>query len=653
MARRQIFGLIAVIILLLCTLPAFGASLTVFKLVPMVGWDELDQINPYATINSDYVIRSSSPTTGWASTASSILQVTARAQVDFDTSEAEISADFIPMSEEIIQVGSRMFSVPIGRQLKGKIVLTTRNPNGFPMQDIRIEGVLGSAFQPTVAGRSQGNVSIEDNDFRRPSQADSVFIWDVGSLLPDEAARCEVSLTTRRNTSGGFGLVKEGTHSVDSGFRLTYIMLGKKETRSTTPHSMIAHNNPKALGSNAAASSLASGSSFEREWPYTKRPFPERSSPIGPVPGDSKDDEGSKPVEDWQASASFMGLGGQLSGLAQIPVEILRVHKDSNGNETGLFKLLATGVSDNIGVEDDKFTVPSNEEAEWKVEIWVQNPTTQSSSKLQPEAQSATQPAEPLKVQPQDQPEGWNGWIVTLLFGEHLTAEEIERSVYVPGNPDIHKGVLTIVEDHPEPGITRVKIVWNWHQTANKRFLPGSEAHLTLKVTTSGLPPSDKDLIFCDPINMEYNPVGSGYWHQVPLDPIYIKSAGEPYADVSVTATRLDWRVQKPGTYAALATTVTASGTGTLSMQFSEFHDLTRTDGAAGTIAAFYGFGDDLTSAETGGWIAAAELNNKTRYIDLSEPVPVLMWSKISVGDEVSSAEYESTGVITFIVSNN
>jgi len=29
------------------------------------------------------------------------------------------------------------------------------------------------------------------------------------------------------------------------------------------------------------------------------------------------------------------------------------------------------------------------------------------------------------------------------------------------------------------------------------------------------------------------------------------------------------------------------------------------------------------------------------------------MWSKISVGEEVSSAEYENKGVITFIVSNS
>ncbi len=85
---------------------------------------------------------------------------------------------------------------------------------------------------------------------------------------------------------------------------------------------------------------------------------------------------------------------------------------------------------------------------------------------------------------------------------------------------------MTIETDYPEPGITRVRLIWRWQQKANKKFVPGSRAYLALKVKTNGLPPSEKNLIFCDSINMEYNPVGSGYWHQVPLNQILIKSAG-------------------------------------------------------------------------------------------------------------------------------
>ncbi len=80
------------------------------------------------------------------------------------------------------------------------------------------------------------------------------------------------------------------------------------------------------------------------------------------MPGDPAKG-GKKPVEEPQASTSLMALVRQLAE----PVQILRVHKDDDGNETELsrlFRLTATGISENIGVEDDKFTVPSVEEAE-------------------------------------------------------------------------------------------------------------------------------------------------------------------------------------------------------------------------------------------------------------------------------------------------
>jgi len=224
-------------------------------------------------------------------------------------------------------------------------------------------------------------------------------------------------------------------------------------------------------------------------------------------------------------------------------------------------------------------------------------------------------------------------------------------------------GKLTIETYYPEPGIARVRVIWNWQQKGNNKFVPGSRAYLALKVKTNGLPPSDKDLIFCDSINMEYNPVGSGNGDQVPLDPIYIKCAGEPYADVSVTATRIDWRVQKPGTYAALATEIAATGHGNLQVQFSGFRDLARTDGISGTIPAFYTFAKDLPDNASSQWIAASALNSWQNWpapitLDSTTQSVVRLWSMISVSEEVSSAEYSSDlgddkGVVTFIVSNN
>ena len=158
MARRAILWLGVVLVLLVCTLPALGAP-TPWKLDDWGVWGQLEPVNPYATITSDYVTGLSSPMTGWLNAASSVTQVIARASVELDTSEAEIGVDFIPVSGEIFQGDPGLFVAPTGRQLKGTIVLTARNPNDFPMEGVRVEGSLSSA--PTDDCRIQGDVRIE------------------------------------------------------------------------------------------------------------------------------------------------------------------------------------------------------------------------------------------------------------------------------------------------------------------------------------------------------------------------------------------------------------------------------------------------------------------------------------------------------------
>jgi len=298
--------------------------------------------------------------------------------------------------------------------------------------------------------------------------------------------------------------------------------------------------------------------------------------------------------------------------------------------ETHLFESLATGqISDGLvveaeysfgvgacfhcgaGEEDGKFVVPSGEYAEWEVDLAIRNP-----SLLIP----------------------WLNWEATLDFGPELEVALVSLS---------SNSKVNITED---PGTGKTRATWS-----SNGLLPGKgEAKARLKISTRSPDHYGKSgqYVFANNIKLSYFRLLCCY--HVGLDPIYVNvEAAPPSASVSASATRLDWRVQKPGTYAALATTVTASGIGTLSMQFSKFADLSGTGGVPGTISTFYGFGDDLAAAEAGEWISAAELNNKTRHIDLSEPVPVLMWSKIIVGDQNSSAEYENKGEITFIVSNN
>jgi len=99
------------------------------------------------------------------------------------------------------------------------------------------------------------------------------------------------------------------------------------------------------------------------------------------------------------------------------------------------------------------------------------------------------------------------------------------------------------------------------------------------------------------------------------LDPIYIWVA-EAYADVSMTATRIDWRVLRPGTYAALAMEIVVTGKGSISVQFKGFGNLTKVGGGSGHIPVFYAFGENLPSDASEAWTSRpGSVTRMTRLI--------------------------------------
>ena len=568
-------------------------------------WESLPEVNPYATAAGF------GSGEGWGNSGASI-GVTARAVFEPDLSRAEISAEFVPVSRGIITSDPRLFIAPLRQRLEWKVIVTVRNPNDVAMTNVRVHNQFGKAFRATLTGQSVGNARMADADVKGLLPSSSGLTWDIGYLGPGDAAKAELTIAT--NQAGGRAeFAEEGVYSLDTGFQLTYRLLGKDEVRHIAPCSVIARVNPSALRSDGEPYTVQQ-KPIERDLPLPERPIPIGPGPQGP------------------------GIGGPES---RKPAVITRVPAGGSQNASRditrakeLFSLTAIGVSLNVTDDGVRFRVPPGQAAEWSVKLDVEN----------------------------TQDVRWNNWTVTLTFGPGLHVPASGATMRVTdkhGDVVPYLGVLTLVPHGSGPESTDV--TWTWEASGGK-FDPGFKAQLELQVTTTGLSGGAGESVFCKPIQMTYNPRAGGPG-TVNLDDVYIALAGESYAHVSLSATRLDWRVRKPGTYAALATEITATGYGGLSIQFSGFANLTQTDGGDGEIEAFYGFGDtlaDVEGMENGNveqWTPAENLNGQSRELDLtsSEPAVLRMWSKVRVGDEDPSAEYEDYkgGVITFIVSNN
>lgn len=365
--------------------------------------------------------------------------------------------------------------------------------------------------------------------------------------------------------------------------------------------------------------SNADSSPFEHEWPYPKRPFPERSSPVGPVTGDPESDEG-KPAEGPQRNAPLLARVKTLGSATEI------VRTDAEGR----FKLTATVVSGPVTLADkgEGFMLPPGKAAKWRIRVDFENVTLR---------------------------------YLSMDLGPDLNVAVMDSHATLGGEGSQYSETFVIASPDAQTGLTNLN--WTRQQNEGHEFASRSTAYLILDVSTASLESGEQPQLFCGNIELLYDPQGqspndaAGELMSATLDPIYIWLA-EAYANFSMTATRIDWRVLKPGTYAALATEIAVTGNGSISIQFDDFGNLAKVCGGSGHIPVFYAFGEDLPSHVSEAWTFAPELNDSCNWLKPislhpESPSTVRMWSKISVGEEMPSAEYENTGVITFIVSNN
>lgn len=130
------------------------------------------------------------------------------------------------------------------------------------------------------------------------------------------------------------------------------------------------------------------------------------------------------------------------------------------------------------------------------------------------------------------------------------------------------------------------------------------------------------------------------------------------WSEWSIGGTRWDWRILKPGTYAADCIEFFLKSNNSVLINYEDFADLARQTegGVLQNIETYYSFGESIATAEANGWVRAADLNEDDDIIpdsaDLHAGLTTKLFNKIVVKNCHSSGEYEDTATITLTLLN-
>lgn len=97
------------------------------------------------------------------------------------------------------------------------------------------------------------------------------------------------------------------------------------------------------------------------------------------------------------------------------------------------------------------------------------------------------------------------------------------------------------------------------------------------------------------------------------LIPVTVHASVAQWIDFSMSGTRWDWFVRKPGYYAANCITAKVASNGNVAIDYSGFdslRSLTYPTGPNTPIGIDYSFGGSITEAVANGWVPAPLLNN-------------------------------------------
>ncbi len=188
---------------------------------------------------------------------------------------------------------------------------------------------------------------------------------------------------------------------------------------------------------------------------------------------------------------------------------------------------------------------------------------------------------------------------------------------------------LSLSAEAVTPGVGELE-AWEWDGT-NWNSMVADDLGANAKAWSSGLETGD-----CNKTSWSI--------------PVKVNASVAQWVKFSLSGTRWDWQVRKPGTYATDCITASLQSNGDLGVDFGGFANLVGTDG---DIPVWYAYGPSGPGGLT--WVTAADLNGRCLIddsADLHTGYSLKLWNKIEVVACNSACEYENNACITLVLDN-
>ena len=144
------------------------------------------------------------------------------------------------------------------------------------------------------------------------------------------------------------------------------------------------------------------------------------------------------------------------------------------------------------------------------------------------------------------------------------------------------------------------------------------------------------------------DPIDSPYCNErVRTIPVNISASIAQWAELSLSATKIEWQVLKPGKYYIKGIQATLQSNGDLYVEYAGFEDLVNDDPKPDVIPTYY-------ACSPGEWISASELNDHGDLVDELEthcPFGFTLYNKIEVDGCKSACEYVDPNGATITVT--